>query len=263
MKRRTIAGMVLMVLASVVLAEEITSPQNFKNDVNFDAGCVWKINNTRVTATAAQLNAAASGNIDVSRITNAAGSLGPSIGGNIPVAAITNAAGTLGPSIGGNIPVAAISNAMAGGSYSVPAASINSGNIAAARLTNALNMICVGLSITASATSDTNVTISVQAKDFTGANMTNAVGFRYWWSTTAAQTTPSTNGIESFSVTQGAVREYDLWNAGTNPVYTAQANTSGLFTLTAVSEAVTWTNQFHVLGPNGYYENKTVVWDAP
>jgi hypothetical protein len=43
------------------------------------------------TATYAQLNAAASGNIAVARITNALGSAGSYIAGNIPVASLTNA----------------------------------------------------------------------------------------------------------------------------------------------------------------------------
>jgi hypothetical protein len=35
--------MVLVTVAAVLLAEDVTSPRNFKSDVNFDNGCVWKI----------------------------------------------------------------------------------------------------------------------------------------------------------------------------------------------------------------------------
>jgi hypothetical protein len=163
----------------------------------------------------------------------------------------------------GNIAVARLTNALAAGSYSVPAASVDSGNIAAARLSNALAQVCVNMPVTVTATSDTNVTISAQVTDLTGASVNRSVGFEFWFSTTAVQTLPDTNGVQSFSTSQGTIRSYWLNLAGTNPVYVAQTSTAGLFTLAAVCIPVTWTNQFHLLGPNGYYTNATVVWDAP
>ena len=50
-------GTVLTVMAFVTLAEEITAPMNFRNEVNFDSSAIWKINGTKVTASAADLNA--------------------------------------------------------------------------------------------------------------------------------------------------------------------------------------------------------------
>ena len=57
MNRMTmLVGMMLVTVAAVLLAEDVTSPRNFKSDVNFDNGCVWKIKGTQVTATADNLN---------------------------------------------------------------------------------------------------------------------------------------------------------------------------------------------------------------
>jgi hypothetical protein len=54
-----IVGTILVSLAAMLHAEDVTSPRNFKSDVNFDNGCVWRIKGTEVTATAANLNSAA------------------------------------------------------------------------------------------------------------------------------------------------------------------------------------------------------------
>jgi len=48
-------------IMGVVYAEQFRSPVEFYSDVNFDSSAVWKINGTKVTATAAQLNAAGAG----------------------------------------------------------------------------------------------------------------------------------------------------------------------------------------------------------
>ncbi len=61
MKMRKLAVMVVGFVATlsmigVVCAEEFRSPVLFASDVDFDSSAVWKINGTKVTATAAQLN---------------------------------------------------------------------------------------------------------------------------------------------------------------------------------------------------------------
>ena len=113
-----------LVLASVcVMAEEFGSEVIFKSDVRFDRGSIIKIDGTKLTATAAEINALSgsggnvpgalvTGNVPVAAITNAAGSVGASIGGNVPQAAITNALASAGPKIAGNIPQAAMTNAL-------------------------------------------------------------------------------------------------------------------------------------------------------
>jgi hypothetical protein len=46
----------MIVMAGGLFAAEIVDNYNFRGEVNFDAPCRWKINATRVTATAAELN---------------------------------------------------------------------------------------------------------------------------------------------------------------------------------------------------------------
>jgi hypothetical protein len=62
MKMRKLAVMAVGFMATlsmvgVVCAEQFRSPVEFYSDVNFDSSAVWKINGTKVTATAADLNA--------------------------------------------------------------------------------------------------------------------------------------------------------------------------------------------------------------
>lgn len=57
MNRTMIVGTILVALAAMLSAEDVTSPRNFKSDVNFDNGCVWKIKGTQVTVSAAEINA--------------------------------------------------------------------------------------------------------------------------------------------------------------------------------------------------------------
>lgn len=61
--KRTLWTMVAVMTcaATVLLAEEFRNPVVFKNDVDFDTGANLKIQGTKVTSTAAQLNAAAGG----------------------------------------------------------------------------------------------------------------------------------------------------------------------------------------------------------
>jgi hypothetical protein len=157
---------IVSMLSVLCQAAEVTSPTTFRDRVmfrgstgpDFDADNKFSIGGTKVTKTAAEINAlnagaSITGNIPVASITNAAGTVGASIGGNIPVAAITNAAGSVGGSIGGNIPVAAVTNAAGtlGASIggNIPVASITNaagtlgssigGNIAKSALTNAID----------------------------------------------------------------------------------------------------------------------------
>jgi hypothetical protein len=58
MKKRMIMATVvgLILGAGLLIAAEVSENMNYKGDVNFDAGCNWKIKGTKVTATAAQIN---------------------------------------------------------------------------------------------------------------------------------------------------------------------------------------------------------------
>lgn len=146
---------IVAIFAIFAQAATITEPTTFRDRVvfrgstgpDFDTDNKFSIGGTKVTKTAAELNAvnagaSITGNIPVASITNAAGSVGASIGGNIPVAAITNAAGSVGASIGGNIPEAALTNAAAslgdnlGGS--IPVACITNALAGTAYTTNTL-----------------------------------------------------------------------------------------------------------------------------
>ena len=99
-------------IMGVVYAEQFLSPVVFKSDVEFDSGAVWKINGTKVTATAAQLN---------SGLATATSSL------------VSNDVLKV---YGSNLVI------KAGGTVTVPAGSVDAAaltaNIAAARMTNGL-----------------------------------------------------------------------------------------------------------------------------
>jgi hypothetical protein len=61
MKRMTAFAMIAAILLPCVKAAEVTENMNFRGQVNFDAPCIWSIQGTKVTQTAAQLNAAGGG----------------------------------------------------------------------------------------------------------------------------------------------------------------------------------------------------------
>jgi len=98
----------------VVYAEQFLSPVVFKSDVEFDSGAVWKINGTKVTATAAQLN---------SGLATATSSL------------VSNDVLKV---YGSNLVI------KAGGTVTVPAGSISEASIASLGLTTNINVIVQG-----------------------------------------------------------------------------------------------------------------------
>jgi hypothetical protein len=56
MKKLVMVLAAVMTCAAIALAEEITHNVNYKGEVNYDTSAIWKINGTKVTATAAMLN---------------------------------------------------------------------------------------------------------------------------------------------------------------------------------------------------------------
>jgi hypothetical protein len=56
MKRMTAFAMIAAILLPCVMAEEVTDNKNFRGQVNFDAPCIWSIQGTKVTSSAAELN---------------------------------------------------------------------------------------------------------------------------------------------------------------------------------------------------------------
>ena len=117
MKMRKLVVMVVGFVATlgimgVVYAEQFRSPVEFYSDVNFDSSAVWKINGTKVTASAADLNAGLASST-ASLVSNAVLKV---YGSNLVI--------------------------KAGGTVTVPAGSVDAAaltaNIAAARMTNGL-----------------------------------------------------------------------------------------------------------------------------
>jgi len=101
-------------IMGVVYAEQFRSPVEFYSDVNFDSSAVWKINGTKVTATAAQLN---------SGLATATSSL------------LSNEVLKV---YGSNLVI------KAGGTVTVPAGSISEASVASLGLTTNINVIVQG-----------------------------------------------------------------------------------------------------------------------
>ena len=58
MKRFLISAAALVLCALPLMALNVPQDQNFSGAINFDKGCLWSIQGTKVTATASQLNTA-------------------------------------------------------------------------------------------------------------------------------------------------------------------------------------------------------------
>lgn len=94
---------VLVCLTVLVFGEEFRSPVVFKNDVDFDVGSNLKIQGTKVTATAAQLNAAGGGTTATLTPTTVTASGAVTSGGTLTSSkAVVNTPETVTYSGGGN-----------------------------------------------------------------------------------------------------------------------------------------------------------------
>jgi hypothetical protein len=165
-------------------------------------------------------------------------------------------------------------NALAGvdlGCLSVAASGVGSlaGNIAEARLTNALWNIFGNVGVVATSVSTTQATITCTCSNLFGATLASAKTFTFWFTTDTQQTTPSLQGLESWTyVAHGEVNAYfDLNTAGngsdTNMIYVGTTHTDGTMDFLVTSATVGWTNYFHVLGPNGSHSKTAVKYVAP
>ena len=144
MKMRKLVVMVVGFVATlgimgVVYAEQFRSPVEFYSDVNFDSSAVWKINGTKVTASAADLNAGLASST-ASLVSNAvlkvygsnlvikAGGTVTVPNGSVDAAALT-----------ANVGVAQLTNALTLGTYNVgTGATIRAKVISLITLTNVI-----------------------------------------------------------------------------------------------------------------------------
>jgi len=131
-------------------------------------------------------------------------------------------------------------------------------------ISNALNTLFGNVDVVAAAVSSTQATITCTCQDLFGNTLADDKAFIFWFSTASQQTTPSIEGIESWTYqAHGDVRAYlecgdPTLGATTNYVYVGQTHTDGTMDFLVTADAGPWTNYFHVLGPNGTY-SKTAV----
>jgi len=144
MKMRKLVVMVVGFVATlgimgVVYAEQFRSPVEFYSDVNFDSSAVWKINGTKVTASAADLNAGLASST-ASLVSNAVLKV---YGSNLVIKAggtVTVPAGSVdAAALTANVGVAQLTNALTLGTYNVgTGATIRAKVISLITLTNVI-----------------------------------------------------------------------------------------------------------------------------
>ncbi len=139
------------------------------------------------------------------------------------------------------------------------------GDIASARLTNALSVLLGSVDVAATTVDGTNATIAIQCKDIFGNNLEAEKTLLFWFTTTSQQTTPSEEGIASWSFdSHGTLRaNFEVGDpaleAGTNYVRCASSHTDGSIDLDVIASSSGWTNHLAVYCPaNGAYTNVTV-----
>jgi len=119
--------------------------------------------------------------------------------------------------------------------------------------------VFASVTIETASVSGTQATITVTCKDLGGNTLAAAKTFPFWFTTAAVSTTPSTNGIESWSyVAHGNVETY--LNYTTCPQYIGTTHTDGTMDFLVTSENDGFTNRFVVEGPNGSYTNLVVTY---
>lgn len=134
--------------------------------------------------------------------------------------------------------------------------------VATGRLDTAMAAELASLTVSTTALSDTQATVTVTCKNAYGDTLAAAKAFPFWWSTVAVSSVATTNGVELFNLTKGSIRRYDYNASSEVCAYLVESDADGTVILTATCDSGPFTNVFHAV-VNGAYTNLAVPFLAP